>query len=148
MRWEVPRSPSEIRSFLDLVGYYRRFIRDLSKIDAPLTRLTRKDVTLAWGSTQQTSFETMHQRLCEAPVLAHPEGVEDVLVYCDASISGMSVVLMQRGHVILNASRQLNPHQTRYHTHIWSWGRWCSPSRYGATICMESGAPYSRTIRI
>nr|KAJ0193903.1 hypothetical protein LSAT_V11C800436920 [Lactuca sativa] len=114
---EVPRSPSEIRSFLGLAGYYRRFIKDFSKIVVPLTRLTRKGVAFSWGPEQQTSFETLRQRLCEAPVLSLPEGMEDFVVYCDASISGLGAVLMQRGHVIAYASRQLKPHETRYPTH-------------------------------
>jgi len=114
---EVPRSPTEIRSFLGLAGYYRRFIKDFSKIAVPLTRLTRKGVAFSWGPEQQTSFETLRQRLCEAPVLALPEGMEDFVVYCDASILGLGAVLMQRGHVIAYASRQLKPHETRYPTH-------------------------------
>ena len=93
MSWEVPRSPTEIRSFLVLAGYYRRFIRDFSKIAVPLTKLTRKGVAFAWGPEQQASFETLHQRLCEAPVLALPEGMEDFVVYCDASILGLGAVL-------------------------------------------------------
>ncbi|XP_023759636.2 uncharacterized protein LOC111908045 isoform X1 [Lactuca sativa] len=105
MRWEVPKSPSEIRSFLGLAGYYRRFIQDFSKIVVPLTRLTRKAVVFRWGPEQQAAFETLRQRLCEAPILALPEGMEDFVVYCDASISGLGAVLMQRGHVIAYASR-------------------------------------------
>ena len=59
MSWEVPKSPSEIRSFLGLAGYYRRFIRDFSKIVVPLTRLTRKGVVFSWGLEQQASFENL-----------------------------------------------------------------------------------------
>ena len=100
-----------------MVGYYRRFIKDFSKIAVPLTKLTRKGVAFSWGPEQQTSFETLRRKLCEAPVLAHPTGMEDFVVYCDASISGLGVVLMQRGHVIAYASRQLKPHEVRYPTH-------------------------------
>ena len=108
MQWETPKSPSDIRSFLGLAGYYRRFIRDFSKIVVPLTRLTRKGVDFRWGPEQQRAFETLRQCLCEAPVLTLPEGVEDCVVYCDASIAGLGAVLMQRGWVIVDASRQLN----------------------------------------
>ena len=94
MQWEVLRSPIEIRSFLGLAGYYRRFIQDFSKIDVPLTRLTRKAMVFRWGPEQQAAFRTLRQILCEAPILALPEGVEDFVVYCDASISGLGVVLM------------------------------------------------------
>ena len=95
MQWEVSRSPSEIRSFLGLAGYYRRFIRDFSKIVVPLTKLTRKDVVFVWGPEQQASFETLRRRLCDASALALPEGVEDFVIYGHASISGLGVMLMQ-----------------------------------------------------
>ena len=117
MQWETPKSPSDIRSFLGLAGYYRRFIRDFSKIVVPLTRLTRKGVDFRWGPEQQRAFETLRQRLCEAPVLTLPEGVEDFVVFCDASITGLGAVLMQRGRVIAYASWRLKPHETTYLTH-------------------------------
>ncbi|CAH1438308.1 unnamed protein product [Lactuca virosa] len=74
--------------------YYRRFILDLSKIVVPPTRLTRKGVDFQWGPEQQTAFETLRQRLCEALVLTLPEGVEDFVVFCNASITGLGAVLM------------------------------------------------------
>ena len=59
MQWEVPKNASEIRSFLGLAGYYRRFIQDFSKIVVSLTQLTKKNVTFRWGSDQQEAFETL-----------------------------------------------------------------------------------------
>ncbi|KAJ9546732.1 hypothetical protein OSB04_019275 [Centaurea solstitialis] len=117
MSWEVPTTPTEIRSFLGLAGYYRRFIRDFSKIEVPLTRLTKKSEPFVWGSEQQTAFETLRRKLCEVPVLTLPEGVEDMTVYCDASRLGLGCVLMQRGRVLAYASRQLKPHEANYPTH-------------------------------
>ncbi|KAJ9545620.1 hypothetical protein OSB04_025327 [Centaurea solstitialis] len=117
MSWEVPTTPTEIRSFLGLAGYYRRFIQDFFKIAVPLTRLTKKSEPFVWGSEQQTAFETLRRKLCEAPVLTLPEGVEDMTVYCDASHLGLGCVLMQRGRVIAYASRQLKPHEANYPTH-------------------------------
>ncbi|KAJ9567489.1 hypothetical protein OSB04_003455 [Centaurea solstitialis] len=117
MNWEVPKAPTEIRSFLGLAGYYRRFIQDFSKIAVPLTRLTKKSEPYVWGSEQQMAFDTLRQKLCEAPVLTLPEGVEDMTVYCDASRLGLGCVLMQRGRVIAYASRQLKPHEANYPTH-------------------------------
>ena len=69
MQWEIPKTPSEIRSFLGLAGYYRRFIQDFSKISLPLTKLTKKSAVFSWGSKQQEAFEELRRRLCEAPVL-------------------------------------------------------------------------------
>ncbi|KAJ9543706.1 LOW QUALITY PROTEIN: hypothetical protein OSB04_023413 [Centaurea solstitialis] len=79
MNWEIPKAPTEIRSFLGLAGYYRRFIQDFSKIAIPLTRLTKKSEPYVWGSEQQLAFDTLRRKLCEAPVLTLPEGVEDIV---------------------------------------------------------------------
>ncbi|KAJ9546782.1 hypothetical protein OSB04_019325 [Centaurea solstitialis] len=117
MKWEVPKTPTEIRSFLGLAGYYRRFIQDFSKIVVPLTRLTRKNVKFVWGEEQQKAFELLRRKLCKAPILTLPEGVDDMTVYCDASYHGLGCVLMQRGKVIAYASRQLKTHEVNYPTH-------------------------------
>ncbi|KAI3676149.1 hypothetical protein L1987_85749 [Smallanthus sonchifolius] len=79
--WNVPKTPTEIRSFLGLAGYYRRFIQDFSRIALPLTKLTRKEVKYEWGQTQNNAFEELKARLTQAPVLTLPEGNEDLVVY-------------------------------------------------------------------
>ncbi|KAJ9561986.1 hypothetical protein OSB04_007146 [Centaurea solstitialis] len=117
MNWEVPKAPTEIQSFLGLAGYYRRFIKDFSKIAVPLTRLTKKSEPYVWGSEQQIAFETLRRKLCEALVPTLPKGVEDMTVYCDASRLGLGCVLMQRGRVIAYTSTQLKPHEANYPTH-------------------------------
>ncbi|GJW44385.1 putative reverse transcriptase domain-containing protein [Tanacetum coccineum] len=95
--WASPKSPTEIRQFLGLAGYYRRFIEGFSKIAKPMTKLTQKKAI--------------------APILALPEGSEDFIAYCDASIKGLGAVLMQRDKVIAYASRQLKIHEKNYTTH-------------------------------
>ncbi|KAJ0919921.1 putative nucleotidyltransferase, Ribonuclease H [Helianthus annuus] len=115
--WPAPRTPTEIRQFLGLAGYYRRFIEDFSKIAQPLTLLTQKGVTYRWGNTQETAFQHLKDRLCSAPILSLPEGTDDFVVYCDASIQGLGCVLMQRDKVITYASRQLKVHERNYTTH-------------------------------
>ncbi|GJW12482.1 putative reverse transcriptase domain-containing protein [Tanacetum coccineum] len=115
--WASPKSPTEIRQFLGLAGYYRRFIEGFSKIAKPMTKLTQKKVKFEWGDKQETSFQLLKQKLCSAPILALPEGSEDFIVYCDASIKGLGVVLMQREKVIAYASRQLKIHEKNYTTH-------------------------------
>ncbi|KAJ9561695.1 hypothetical protein OSB04_006855 [Centaurea solstitialis] len=115
--WEVPKTPTEIRSFLGLAGYYRRFIPNYSRISLPLTQLTRKTAAFSWGSKQQAAFEELKRRLCEAPVLTLPDGLDDFVVYCDASHQGLGAVLMQRDKVIAYASRQLKVHEMKYPTH-------------------------------
>ncbi|KAJ0432655.1 putative nucleotidyltransferase, Ribonuclease H [Helianthus annuus] len=117
MNWQEPKTPTEIRSFLGLAGYYRRFIENFSRIAAPLTSLTRKKIKFDWGPKQQESFDILKKKLSNAPVLTLPDGIEDFIVYCDASHTGMGCVLMQRGKVIAYASRQLKVHEKNYTTH-------------------------------
>ncbi|KAD2393299.1 hypothetical protein E3N88_40276 [Mikania micrantha] len=117
MKWFPPKTPTEIRSFLGLAGYYRHFIQDFSKIASPLTKLTRKDVKYCWGPEQDNVFQLLKEKLTNAPVLALPEGNEDLVVYSDASSMGLGCVIMQRGKVLAYASRQLKPHETTYPTH-------------------------------
>ncbi|KAJ0550384.1 putative nucleotidyltransferase, Ribonuclease H [Helianthus annuus] len=115
--WPAPRTPTEIRQFLGLAEYYRRFIKDFSKIAQPLTMLTQKGVTYRWGDSQETAFQYLKDRLSSAPILSLPEGTDDFVVYCDASIQGLGCVLMQRDKVIAYASRQLKIHERNYTTH-------------------------------
>nr|GFA17558.1 putative reverse transcriptase domain-containing protein [Tanacetum cinerariifolium] len=115
--WKAPESPTEIRSFLGLAGYYRRFIEGFSKIAKPLTFLTQKNKDYVWGEEQEKAFCTLKEKLCNAPVLALPDGPNDFVVYCDVSHQGFGCVLMQRGKVIAYASRQLKIHEKNYTTH-------------------------------
>ncbi|GJR02398.1 putative reverse transcriptase domain-containing protein [Tanacetum coccineum] len=115
--WTSPKSPTEIRQFLGLAGYYRRFIEGFSKIAKPMTKLTQKKVKFEWGDKQEAAFQLLKQKLCSAPILALPEGSEDFIAYCDASKKGLGAVLMQREKVISYASRQLEIHEKNYTTH-------------------------------
>ncbi|GJW92423.1 putative reverse transcriptase domain-containing protein [Tanacetum coccineum] len=94
--WASPKSPTEIRQFLGLAGYYRRFIEGFSKIAKPMTKLTQKKVKFVWGDKQEAAFQLLKQKLCSAPILALPEGSEDFIAYCDASKKGLGAVLIQR----------------------------------------------------
>nr|GEX43803.1 putative reverse transcriptase domain-containing protein [Tanacetum cinerariifolium] len=115
--WASPKSPTEIRQFLGLVGYYRRFIKGFLKIAKPMTKLTQKKVNFEWGDKQEAAFQLLKQKLCSAPILALPEGSKDFIVYCDASNKGLGAVLMQREKVISYASRQLKIREKNYTTH-------------------------------
>ncbi|GKE18429.1 putative reverse transcriptase domain-containing protein [Tanacetum coccineum] len=77
-----------------LVGYHRRFIINFSKIAKPLTLLTQKNKKFDWGDEQENAFQTLKDMLCNAPILALPEGTDDFVVYCDASNQGFGCVLM------------------------------------------------------
>ncbi|GJT24097.1 putative nucleotidyltransferase, ribonuclease H [Tanacetum coccineum] len=115
--WKAPRTLTEVCSFLGLAGYYRRFIENFFKIAKSLTILTQKSKTFDWGEEQKLAFQTLKDKLCNAPVLALPDGSEDFVVYCDASGIGLGCVLIQRGKVIAYASKQLKIHEKNYTTH-------------------------------
>ncbi|GJW56567.1 putative reverse transcriptase domain-containing protein [Tanacetum coccineum] len=115
--WASPKSRTEIHQFLGLAGYYRRFIEGFSKIAKPMTKLTQKKVKFVWGDKQEAAFQLLKQKLYSAPILALPEGSEDFIVYCDASIKGLGTVLMQREKVIAYALRQQKIHEKNYTTH-------------------------------
>ncbi|GKD07668.1 putative reverse transcriptase domain-containing protein [Tanacetum coccineum] len=82
-----------------------------------MTKLTQKKVKFVWGDKQEAAFQLLKQKLCSAPILALPKGSKDFIVYCDASIKGLGVVLMQREKVIAYASCQLKIHEKTYTTH-------------------------------
>ncbi|GJX25420.1 putative reverse transcriptase domain-containing protein [Tanacetum coccineum] len=86
------RPEIKLSSTKGLAGYYRRFIEGFSKIAKPMTKLTQKKVKFNWGDKAETAFQLIKQKLCSAPILALPEGSEDFIVYCDASIKGRSSV--------------------------------------------------------
>ncbi|GKA56489.1 putative reverse transcriptase domain-containing protein [Tanacetum coccineum] len=115
--WASPKTPTKIRQFLGLAGYYRRFIEGFSKIAKPMTKLTQKTVKFDWAEKEEAAFQLLKQKLCSAPILALPEGSKDFVVYCDASHKGLGSVLMQREKVIAYASRQLKVHEKKYTTH-------------------------------
>ncbi|GJV63725.1 putative reverse transcriptase domain-containing protein [Tanacetum coccineum] len=94
--WASPKSPTEIRQFLGLAGYYRRFIEGFLKIAKPMTKLTQKKVKFEWSDKHEIVFQLIKQKLCSVPILALPEGSKDFIAYCDASKKGLGTVLMQR----------------------------------------------------
>ena len=117
VNWKQPKNVSEVRSFLGLAGYYRKFVEGFSRIAAPLTKLTRKDVKYDWVDACHRSFEELKNRLTSALVLALPNGRDGFVVYSDASRQGLGCVLMQNDRVIAYASRQLKKHEENYLTH-------------------------------
>ncbi|GJS26712.1 putative reverse transcriptase domain-containing protein [Tanacetum coccineum] len=115
--WAAPMTPTKVRQFLRLAGYYQRCIEGFSLISKLLTKLNQKDKKYEWRKEEEEAFQTLKQKLCSAPILALPEGTEDFVVYCDASLKGYGAVLMQREKVIAYASRQLKVHEENYATH-------------------------------
>jgi hypothetical protein len=117
MNWKPPTTVRQIRRFLGLAGYYRRFIPDFSRIAKPMTKLLKKGVKYEWSQKCEDAFHTLRQHLTTAPVLAQPDNAKSFDVYCDASTTGLGCVLMQDNRVIAYASRALRPHEQNYPTH-------------------------------
>jgi len=117
VKWESPKSATEIRSFVGLAGYYRRFIEGFSKVVAPLTLLTRKDQPFTWTDKCGKSFQELKRRLTSAPILVITDVRTPFEVYCDTSHLGLGCVLMQEKKTVAYASRQLKVHERNYPTH-------------------------------
>jgi hypothetical protein len=97
LNWMPPTNVLEIQSFLGLAGYYRRFIKDFSKIANPMMKLLKKNKAFEWIEECQTSFEELKKHLTSAPVLVLPDLTKKFDIYCDASLQGLGCVLMQEG---------------------------------------------------
>ncbi|KAL4037930.1 hypothetical protein IC575_001532 [Cucumis melo] len=94
--WARPSTVSEVRSFLGLAGYYRRFVENFSRIATPLTQLTRKGAPFVWSKACGDSFQNLKQKLVTAPVLTVPDGSGSFVIYSDASKKGLGCVLMRQ----------------------------------------------------
>jgi hypothetical protein len=112
-----PKSVTQIRSFLGLAAYYRRFIPNFSKIAKPMTQLLENEAKFKWSPQCEEAFLTLKKLLTTAPVLAQPDIEKLFDVYCDASGTGIGGVLMQDGHAIAFSSGQLRRHEGHYPTH-------------------------------
>jgi hypothetical protein len=117
LSWMSPTNVSEIRSFLGLAGYYRRFIQDISKIAKPMTQLREKGKAFKWTEDCQASFEELKKHLTTALDLILPDLSKKFHIYYDASRQGLGCMLMQDGQVVSYASRQLRKHEENYPTH-------------------------------
>ena len=111
MSWERPKSVFEIRSFLGLAGYYKRFIEDFYELVAPMTRLARKGIKFEWNDLCEKAFQELKRRLTLTPILIVSEHGQRYTVYCDSSRDGLGSVLMQSERVVAYGSRQLKNHE-------------------------------------
>ncbi|WVZ70510.1 hypothetical protein U9M48_019171, partial [Paspalum notatum var. saurae] len=108
MDWKMPENVKEVRGFLGLAGYYRRFIEGFSIVAKPMTSLLEKNAEYIWNKVRQASFDELKKRLTTAPVRTLPDQTKSFMVYCDAS---------KEGKVIAYASCQLRKHEVNYPTH-------------------------------
>jgi hypothetical protein len=117
LSWNIPQNVSDIISFIGLAAYYRRFIEEFSKISKPMTELLAKGKTFEWTPRREASFQEVKKRITMALVLTMPDMEKPFSIYYKASGQGLGCVLMQDGHVVAYASRQLRKHKEKYPTH-------------------------------
>src|SRR3954467_6322754 len=102
--WTPPKTVKQVRSFLGLASYCRRFVENFSKIAKPLTNLLHKGVKLEWTYKCQESFQALKYKLTSPPVLAPVDTQKDFVIYCDASRQGLGCILLQERKVIAYGS--------------------------------------------
>lgn len=117
-QWPVPTSTKELRSFLGLAGYYRKFVRNFGIIAKPLTTLLKKHLLFIWTLEQDIAFHTLKTALCQAPVLALPDFSKQFCIGTDASELGIGAVLMQDGHPLAYLSKALGPKSRGLSTYV------------------------------
>ena len=115
--WPVPCTVTQVRSFLGLAGFYRRFVKDFSTIAAPLHELTKKGATFTWAATQQDAFNTLKDKLTHAPLLQLPDFNKTFELECDASGIGLGGVLLQEGKPVAYFSEKLSGPSLNYSTY-------------------------------
>lgn len=118
-KFPKPRSIKEVRSFIGLASFYRKFIKDFAQIATPLTELTKKSVRYKWGERQERAFELLKNRLCKSPVLNHFDPELESVICVDASDYALGCYLSQKGidnelHPVFYASRKLSNGEIKY----------------------------------
>jgi len=115
--WPVPKDVTDVRSFMGITGYYRKFIEGFSLIAYPITSLQKKGKKFEWSAKCEVGFNKLKELLTTTPILKIADPHKDFIVYTDACNEGLGGVLTQEGHVIAYESRKLKIHENNYATY-------------------------------
>lgn len=120
-RFPFPRNVRDVQSFLGLCSYFRKFVENFSVIAKPLYDLTKKNAEFYFGETERQTFETLKNRLMDAPILSLYSPRDETELHCDASAAGFGAILMQRKtdrkfHPVLYFSKRTTDNESRYHS--------------------------------
>jgi hypothetical protein len=114
--WPRPKTPGDVRSFLGLANYFRKFIQGFAELARPLQKLTTGSSVGVWGQAEEDSFQGIKAALTEAPVLAMPDNAKDFVLVADASKHSLGAVLLQEGHPVAFYSSAMTKAELAYHT--------------------------------
>lgn len=147
----VPQSVTEVRQFMGLASYYRRFVKGFAQLAQPLHALTRKGATYSWTEACQDAFDELKRRLTTAPILAYPSFDCEFTLETDASIQGVGAVLSQRQndqklHPVAFASRALNPAERNIPSLTSKHWLWSGVSRISAPTSMDRKLQFIQTM--
>ena len=117
MEWPVPKNVSDIKSFMGITGYYKKFIEGFSKIAYPINSLQKKGKKYEWTKQCEESFNKLKHLLTNAPILKIVDHFKDFIVCIDAYNEGLGGVLLQDNYVVAYESRKLKDHEKNYVTH-------------------------------
>jgi hypothetical protein len=132
--WPIPKNLSQVRSFLGLAGFYRRFVKDFSTIAALLNELTKKGVPFSWETRQGNAFNMLNDKLTHAPLLQLPDFNKTFELECDASGIGLSGVLLQERKSVAYFSEKLSGPILNYSTY--------DKELYALVRCLETWPHY------
>ena len=117
MEWLVPKNVSNIKSFMGITRYYRKFIEGFSKISYPITSLQKKGKKFEWTKKCEESFNKLKHLLTTSPILKNVDPLKDLVVCTDACNQGLGGVLLQDNYGVAYESRKLKDHEKNYATH-------------------------------
>ena len=156
VQFPTPKNVKELRRFLGMASFYRKFVEGFARVAGPLTRLLKKDILWVWQEKEEESFRALLSRLSESPVLAHLDESADLVLRTDASVAGLGAVLSQGSgrdeRVVAYLSKTLSEAEARWVTNdlecyaiVWAVDKWRS-YLYGKKVTVRTDNQVARSL--